>query len=89
MVGVPDGDHDHTVSASEIAHAPVALRMLDEDHDGALKPKECGQGFALLTTAAGALDPEFVSCARRVFMRSQLVLAALDTDHDTEFPPSR
>lgn len=82
VVGVLDGDHDQTISASEIAHAPVALRTLDKDQDGALSPEECGQSFGRSSREAGKLDPEFVRSAHRMFMRSQPVLAALDTDHD-------
>ena len=42
-----DTDHDNTLSASEIANAPAALRRLDRNGDGQLSPSEShGGAFA-------------------------------------------
>jgi hypothetical protein len=41
-----DLNHDLVISADEIANAPLALRSLDANGDGALDAKECGERFA-------------------------------------------
>jgi Ca2+-binding EF-hand superfamily protein len=79
VLGTLDADGDFVISRWEIVGAPQALRSLDRDHDGKLSPEECGFGLG-----DRSRDPEFVSEARKEFMRTQPVLAALDTDHDGE-----
>ena len=69
-----DADHDYVISATEIAAAPAALRRLDLNGDGKLSAEECGMHAA--------------KDLRGVFMQSNPVLAALDTDHDAEISAS-
>jgi|CZKS01.1.fsa_nt_gi hypothetical protein len=71
-----DTDQDGIISASEIAHAAVALLALDKNGDNKLSAEECGLGIP--HPAGAAL----------VFMRLHPVLAALDADHDGEISAS-
>jgi len=66
-----DVNQDFVLSPLEIANAPAALAMLDRNGDGALDVSEC-----LPQLAEGKLAPDAVR------MRMDLVLSALDTDHD-------
>ena len=72
VLGALDANHDYVISADEIAAAPEALRRLDLDGDGNLSAEECGLSGG----------------PRAVFMRASPVLAALDTDHDSEISAS-
>jgi hypothetical protein len=78
VLGALDADRDNIVSASEIAHAPAALKKLDKNHDGKLTAEECG----LRLPARLKADPQVAARARVQFMRIHPVLAALDADHD-------
>ncbi len=80
VLGALDANQDFVISPWEIVTAPSALRKLDRDQDGKLSAEECG--FSLGVSSKTEPDAEFVRWARREFMRSQPVLAALDTDHD-------
>ena len=73
-----DADRDNIISASEIAHAPAALKKLDKNHDGKLSAEECG----LRLPAKLEADPRVMARSRLQFMRVHPVLAALDADHD-------
>ena len=77
-----DADGDFVISPWEIVTAPSALRRLDLNHDSKLSPEECG--FSLGGRPEDAPDPEFVREAKKIFMRTHPVLAALDADHDGE-----
>ncbi len=72
VLGALDTDHDYVISASEIAAAPAALRQLDLNGDGKLSAEECGLWGG----------------SRTLFMHANPVLAALDTDHDSEISAS-
>jgi hypothetical protein len=82
VLEVLDANGDFVLSPWEMNRAPAALRRLDLNHDGKLNAEECG--FSLGTRPQDAPDPEFVGTARKKFMRSQPVLAALDADHNGE-----
>jgi len=83
-----DVDHDHVISASEIANAPAALLTLDRNHDGKLTSDECGQSFADDPKENAAIeatfDAQLLQRFHVAFMRFHPVLAALDADHDGE-----
>ncbi len=73
-----DADGDLTISAVEIANAPPALRRLDRNHDGRLSAEECG-----FLPPGNFKGPDILlDHYRRVFMRQNPVLAALDSDGD-------
>ena len=78
VLGAVDADRDNVISASEIAHAPAALKKLDKNHDGKLTAEECG----LRLPARLEADPRILARFRLQFMRVHPVLAALDADHD-------
>lgn len=74
-----DIDGNLTLSPSEIASAPAALRGLDANHLGKLTAEACGL----------RIDPSSMSAAmaariRRRFMGYHPALAALDADGDSE-----
>ena len=74
-----DADRDLTLSPSEIAGAPAALRRLDTGHAGKLTAAECG-----LRVDPSSLSPAVLAQLRLRFMSHHPVLAALDADHDGE-----
>ena len=75
-----DANGDLVISSWEIDTAPPALRRLDLNHDGKLTPVECG----FSTGPQSQDDPGFVTEAKRIFMHTHPVLAALDRDDDGE-----
>jgi len=85
VLGALDTDHDNIISAAEIDNAPMALRLLDKNHDGKLSAEECGQRFG---TSATSIDPTTLKKAQLLFMRFHPVLAALDSNHDGEISAS-
>ena len=93
-----DSNHDYVLFASEIAAAPAALRQLDLDGDGKLTAEECGHcigagSFPGCRGDNGTVGDEHghvewsgeqLERFQGIFMSYSPVLAALDTDHDTE-----
>jgi hypothetical protein len=73
-----DADGDLTISPSEIANAPAALRKLDLNRDGKLSAEECG----FLPPGDFAGPARLLARYRGDFMRENPILAALDTDRD-------
>jgi hypothetical protein len=74
-----DADHDLTLSPWEIGNAPAALRRLDINYHGKLKPEECG-----LHIDPDSVPPALLAQLRHRFMSYHPVLAALDANHDGE-----
>ena len=64
-----DANHDQVISAAEIANAPIALRALDQDHDGKLTAYECGQSFAdnpaVSARIEAGMNPQILQLGRR------------------------
>ncbi len=96
-----DANHDYVISAPEIAAAPAALRSLDLDGDGRLTAEECGmclgpgsfpgcRGERTAGDEHGRVTWSTYQLERfrAVFMGANPVLAALDTDHDSEISAS-
>jgi hypothetical protein len=96
-----DANHDYVISADEIAAAPAVLRRLDLNGDGKLTAEECGmclgagsfpgcRGEYTVDDEHGRIErsPEELDRMRTIFMRVNPVLAALDTDHDSEISAS-
>jgi hypothetical protein len=79
VLRVLDTDRDFTLSPREIGNAPAALRNLDTNHAGKLRPEECG-----LRIDPNSVPPAMLAQLRRQFMSNHPVLAALDADHDGE-----
>jgi hypothetical protein len=77
-----DTDRDFTLSPLEIAGAPAALRKLDTNHEGKVTAQECGLHFD-----PNSVPPATLMQLRRQFMSYHPVLAALDSDHDSEISP--
>lgn len=77
-----DANHDLTISASEIANAPMVLRQLDKNRDGKLSTEECG--FFIGSPDSPKLDAKLIARIRRDFMHFHPVLAVLDSNHDGE-----
>ena len=101
VLGALDANHDYVISAEEIAAAPVALRQLDLDGDGKLSAEEAGmclgagsfpgcRGENTVGDEHGRMEwsPDQMERFRAVFMGSSPVLAALDTDHNSEISAS-
>ena len=101
VLGALDANHDYVISADEIAAAPVALRQLDLDGDGKLTAEEAGmclgagsfpgcRGENTVGDEHGRIEwsPAQMERFRAVFMGSSPVLAALDTDHNSEISAS-
>lgn len=78
VVAALDADGDLTISAAEMDAAPAVLRTLDLNHDGVLSPEECGFTVPGDLAANDDRRPQYA----REYMRSNPVLAALDTDRD-------
>ncbi|MGH9674721.1 MAG: hypothetical protein ACRD44_16205 [Bryobacteraceae bacterium] len=70
-----DSDADLTISAAEVARAPVVLALLDVNRDGQLSPEECGHH-------SGGLTPGILRRHGFTFMRVQPVTASLDADRN-------
>lgn len=93
-----DANHDYVISADEIVAAPAALQQLDLDVDGKLTAEECGfcLGAGYVPGCRGdngtvgdehghiEWSRDQVERFRAIFMAYSPVLAALDTDHDSE-----
>ncbi len=79
MLEALDADRDLTISATEIANAPAALRQLDKNHDGKLTAEECG-----FYIGPSSLSPKLMDRMHRDFMHFHPVLAALDSDRNGE-----
>ena len=83
LIRVLDSDHDTRLSAAEMIAAPAALLTLDRNGDGKLTAEECGANLGISRLPAAEAQK-----ARRLFMRSNPVLLALDANHDGEISPS-
>lgn len=84
LVATLDLNRDGTLSAAEIANAPVLLRALDTDGDGVISPAELRRmaGAGSRTDRAVAMNASFDRTAPHL---SGFTLAfALDANHDGE-----
>jgi Ca2+-binding EF-hand superfamily protein len=82
-----DLNHDLVISADEIANAPLALRSLDANGDGALDAEECGKVFAgdfmRLNPVLAVLDANHDGLISGSEIRNAAsALERLDSNHD-------